>query len=93
MQTGIMTQADWHEHLYALVAALPAGTTTSYGALAREIPGASARSVARMLSLLPDDTQLPWHRVIRSDGRVADHPGQDEQRARLVAEGAIRLRR
>lgn len=85
-----MTQADWREHLYALVAAIPPGSTTSYGALARDIPGASARTVARALSQLPADTRLPWHRVIRSDGRVPPHPGQAEQLARLREEGVLK---
>lgn len=84
-----MQDSTWHEHLYALLAAIPPGRTTSYGALARQIPGASARSVARAVGQLPDDTRLPWHRVIRSDHQLAEHPGQAEQRARLLSEGVI----
>lgn len=84
-----MAEADWREQLYTMVAAIPPGTTDSYGALARQISGASARSVARALSQLPGDTRLPWHRVIRSDGQVADHPGRAEQIRRLYAEGVV----
>ncbi|MCH8551696.1 MAG: MGMT family protein [Natronospirillum sp.] len=84
-----MAEPDWREHLYTLVAAIPPGTTTSYGALARQISGASARSVARALSQLPEGSRLPWHRVIRSDGRIADHPGRAEQTERLKAEGVF----
>ncbi len=84
-----MAEPDWREQLYTLVAAIPPGTTASYGALAQQISGASARSVARALSQLPEDTRLPWHRVIRADGRVADHPGRAEQTRRLRTEGVI----
>lgn len=84
-----MPDSNWHHHLYALLAAVPPGCTTSYGALAREIPGATPRSVARAVGELPEDTRLPWHRVIRSDGTLADHPGQAEQRVRLMDEGVV----
>ncbi|TGG90317.1 cysteine methyltransferase [Natronospirillum operosum] len=84
-----MAEPDWREQLYTLVAMIPPGTTTSYGALAQQISGASARSVARAMSQLPEGTRLPWHRVIRADGRLPDHPGRDEQAQRLRAEGVF----
>ncbi|MGH8030681.1 MAG: hypothetical protein ACREO3_12200, partial [Arenimonas sp.] len=39
-----------------------------------------------------DDTTLPWHRVLRSDGRIAfppDSPDFTEQVQRLRAEGVV----
>ena len=52
------------------------------------LPG-RARLVARLLSQ-NEDPRLPWHRVLRSDGRIAFPEGSAhwrEQRARLRAEG------
>ena len=45
--------------------------------------------VARLLSD-NDDPKLPWHRILRSDGRIAfpeEHPNFGEQQQRLRAEG------
>lgn len=47
--------------------------------------------VARLLSESADPC-LPWHRVLRSDGKIAFPPGHahfDEQTRRLLAEGVV----
>ena len=52
------------------------------------LPG-RARLVARLLGA-NDDPALPWHRVLRSDGRIAMPEGSRgwrEQSQRLRAEG------
>ncbi|MFZ1131444.1 MAG: MGMT family protein [Terriglobales bacterium] len=68
------------------IRALPAGTVSSYGALARAAgwPGA-ARQVVRILQQVPG---LPWHRVVGSGGAIK-LPGENgaEQRLRLRLEG------
>ncbi|HEY2344338.1 MAG TPA: MGMT family protein [Xanthomonadaceae bacterium] len=74
----------------AAIRAIPAGSVAGYGVVARRagLPG-RARMVARILSE-NDDTSLPWHRVLRSDGRIAfppDSEGHAEQTQRLRAEG------
>ena len=54
--------------------------------------GRGARLVGRWLGQLPDDTTLPWHRVLNSQGRLslpADHPAGQEQARRLLDEGVI----
>ena len=77
--------------LYLALAQIPAGQVTSYGELAaRAGLGRAARWVGRTLSQLPDDTTLPWHRVVAAGGRLslpAGSPAGDEQRARLRSEG------
>lgn len=69
---------------------VPAGSVASYGGIARRagLPR-RARLVARILAG-NDDPDLPWHRILRSDGRIAFPPGSKafrEQRRRLEAEG------
>jgi len=63
----------------------------SYGELARLAGlGRAARWVGRVLARLPADSRLPWHRVVRSDGRLglpADSPSAREQCERLRSEG------
>ena len=75
--------------VYASVRAIPAGCVASYGDIARQagFPRHS-RFVGRLMSRLPQDTQLPWWRVIRSDGRLAlVGAAADRQTEKLVAEG------
>lgn len=71
------------------VRAIPRGRVSSYGAVAARAgwPG-RARLVARALSEATGE--LPWHRVLRADGRIAfpaGSPGFREQAKRLRAEG------
>jgi methylated-DNA-protein-cysteine methyltransferase-like protein len=78
------------EKILAAIKAVPRGQVAGYGEIARRagLPG-RARLVARMLSE-NDDPKLPWHRVLRSDGRIAfppDHAQFAEQQQRLRAEG------
>jgi methylated-DNA-protein-cysteine methyltransferase-like protein len=78
------------ERIRAAVRDITPGTVAGYGDVARRagLPG-RARLVARILSTNDDDT-LPWHRVLRSDGRIAFPEGSDgfvEQCRRLRAEG------
>ena len=78
------------QRILAAIRAVPRGQVASYGAIARRagLPG-RARLVARILSE-NDDRKLPWHRILRSDGRIAfpaDSPGFAEQSQRLRAEG------
>ncbi len=76
--------------IHAAIRAVPAGSVAGYGVIAHRagLPG-RARLVARVLSNNADPT-LPWHRVLRSDGRIAFPPDADgyaEQVQRLRAEG------
>lgn len=76
--------------ILAAIRAVPAGSVAGYGHIARRagLPG-RARLVARVLRMHGDAT-LPWHRIVRSDGRIAfpdGSPGCCEQTLRLRAEG------
>lgn len=77
-------KTPWLRAVARAVNAIPKGQTASYArvALMAGKPGA-ARAVVRALHALDD---LPWWRVIRSDGTVAPQVAV-EQRKRLKAEG------
>jgi methylated-DNA-protein-cysteine methyltransferase related protein len=77
-----------------VVLAIPSGTVVSYGWVAAEAgkPGA-ARAVGRFLGRHPEP--LPWWRVVRGDGRLADvvaSPQADLLRAEgvEVVDGRVR---
>jgi methylated-DNA-protein-cysteine methyltransferase-like protein len=79
--------------LYTVLAQIPSGAVTTYGQLAEFAGlGRAARWVGRTLSQLPEDSTLPWHRVIAAGGRLslpADSPSGREQRQRLAGEGVL----
>lgn len=74
------------ERVREVVAAIPAGRVLSYGDVAARAGLRSARLVGRIMA--EDSSDLPWHRVLRSNGTVAPHIAR-EQLARLRAEGIL----
>lgn len=80
------------DRILAAIRAVPRGQVAGYGHIAQRagLPG-RARMVARILSE-NTDAGLPWHRVLRSDGRIAFPEGSAshrEQSRRLRAEGVV----
>ena len=76
----------------AIVARIPVGRVTSYGAVAAMAgQPRAARGVGWILNRLPPDTELPWWRVVDRDGRLSTYklPGGAGplQRALLEEEG------
>jgi len=70
--------------------AVPKGRVISYGgAAARAGVPNGGRTTARLLHACSEKDGLPWHRVVRSDGRIALPPGGgfELQKAFLEAEG------
>lgn len=85
-----MPQVSAADRILAAIRAIPRGQVAGYGEVARRagLPG-RARLTARVLSE-NGDPDLPWHRVLRSDGRIALPEGSSgwrEQCRRLRAEG------
>jgi len=87
-----MAEASAEQRILAAIRAVPRGQVAGYGHIARRagLPG-RARLVARILSG-NEDAKLPWHRILRSDGRIAlpeGSAGWREQVQRLRAEGVV----
>ncbi|MFX1723452.1 MGMT family protein [Stenotrophomonas sp. AS1] len=84
--------AQARARILAVIHAIPRGQVMGYGQVAAKagLPG-RARLTARVLGM-NDDPALPWHRVLRSDGRIAmpeGSAGWKEQSQRLRAEGVV----
>ncbi len=82
---------NFFEQVYRLVRQVPPGKVTSYGAIARMLDNPhAARTVGWALHGLPEGSDVPWHRVINSQGRIStgsrEH-GTDYQQALLESEG------
>ncbi|MFG6176767.1 MGMT family protein [Halomonas sp. THAF12] len=80
-------KAALKEQILTVLAEIPPGRVTTYGRIAAMTEGATPRLVARALRELPGGHGLPWFRVITASRKLADHPGADEQRRRLIDEG------
>jgi methylated-DNA-protein-cysteine methyltransferase-like protein len=67
-------QKIWHT-----VQLIPAGKVSSYGQIAdlAGLPG-RARLVGRALGFIPKDINVPWHRVLRSNGQIAFPAGSEQ---------------
>lgn len=77
------------KRIYDIVARIPSGRVTTYGAIAMSVghPGA-ARLVGNAMSAAPEG--LPCHRVVNKTGKLAGEEvfgGEFFQRHRLEAEG------
>nr|WP_312683963.1 MGMT family protein [Stenotrophomonas chelatiphaga] len=87
-----LTPEQARERILAVIRAIPAGQVMGYGQVAARagLPG-RARLTARVLGM-NEDPDLPWHRVLRADGRIAMPEGSRgwrEQSQRLRAEGVV----
>jgi methylated-DNA-protein-cysteine methyltransferase-like protein len=80
------------ERVYALVRCIPPGRVATYGQIARLLgqPHA-ARTVGWALRGVPEDSNVPWQRVVNASGRISIRDPQSvaEQRSLLEAEGLV----
>ena len=85
--------ADWLQSVWLLVKLIPQGKVATYGQIAALLGHPRhARHVGRALRLTPKHVDVPWHRVVGSQGRSVFDLGTENaliQRARLESEGVI----
>jgi methylated-DNA-protein-cysteine methyltransferase-like protein len=62
-----------YRRIYAVVAKIPRGRVATYGQVAeRAGMGGQARLVGYALHALPEESSVPWHRVVNARGRVSE---------------------
>ncbi|UFS72346.1 MGMT family protein [Geomonas sp. RF6] len=92
MASQISSASGKYAAIYRVVSLIPPGRVATYGQVAglAGMPG-RARLVGYALRSLPNQSGVPWHRVVNAAGRIslrADGGAEDEfQRVRLEAEG------
>jgi methylated-DNA-protein-cysteine methyltransferase-like protein len=60
------------DQVYGIVARIPYGRATTYGAIARALGNPrGAREVGWALNAVPEGSQLPCHRVVDREGRLS----------------------
>ncbi len=86
-----MKKIGTYARIYAVVRRIPAGRVATYGQVAALAGlGGHARQVGYAMNALPDDSNVPWQRVINARGEISPRwePGADlAQRNLLEAEG------
>ncbi len=82
-----------YRRIYEVVRRIPVGRVATYGQVARwaGYPGYARQVGYALYRLLPQDSDVPWQRVINAQGRISYSPlrygSDDHQRALLEAEG------
>ena len=85
-----------HRQILEVIVLIPYGKVASYGQIAR-LAGLPkhARLVGYVLKHLDKESQIPWYRVINSQGRIRvthiDENGKNIQQDLLEAEGVYLL--
>jgi methylated-DNA-protein-cysteine methyltransferase-like protein len=86
------SKGNTFEIIHAIVKEIPSGKVATYGQIAVIVgAGLPARIVGYALHGLPDGTDVPWHRVINSKGKISysvtRHEHDALQRILLEQEG------
>jgi methylated-DNA-protein-cysteine methyltransferase-like protein len=85
-------QDEIYARIYDAIRRVPRGRVATYGQIAASIGlPRHARLVGRALRSLPEPSDVPWHRVVNSSGRVSRRPSESDrlQRLLLEAEGVV----
>ena len=91
-------QQAYYEQVWNLVRQIPRGKVAAYGQIALMLPPPNGvdfesykafgpRWVGGAMAACPDD--VPWQRVINSQGRISPRPGAEKQRQLLEGEGVV----
>ncbi len=83
-----MQQTDFYIEVYDIVKQIPHGKVITYGQIAHLLGKPQwSRRVGKAMSYAPQSMNLPCHRVVNSQGRLA--PGWMEQRELLIQEEVV----
>ena len=88
----------YYQQAWDLVRQIPRGKVATYGQIALMLPppmgvdfesykAFSPRWVGGAMAACPDD--VPWQRVINSQGKISERPGAEKQRILLEDEGIV----
>jgi methylated-DNA-protein-cysteine methyltransferase related protein len=89
---------EYNERVWQLVRQVPHGKVATYGQIALMLPQPAGvdfdsyrafapRWVGSAMAACPDD--VPWQRVINSQGKISERPGAEKQRTLLEEEGVV----
>lgn len=97
-EISLLDQQGYYQQVWDLVRQVPYGKVATYGQIAQSLPlpqgiGADdykaygARWVGNAMAACPDD--VPWQRVLNSQGTISQRVGADKQKLLLEQEGIL----
>jgi len=81
-----------YDQVYELVRLIPSGRVATYGQIASYIDRCTPRMVGYAMAATPPGRDIPWHRVINSQGRISIRANGERdmlQRVLLEEEGVF----
>ncbi|UYZ83246.1 MGMT family protein [Entomomonas sp. E2T0] len=91
MPDNTLPKDNFYQRVLQAVYSIPYGKVATYGEIARQAGSSrAARQVGGILKKLPEDSSLPWFRIVNRHGRIS-LTGDDYQRQyqALIAEGIV----
>jgi NAD+ diphosphatase len=85
-------RGELYQRIDAMVKRIPEGELATYGQIAKLVGSCGPRQVGYAMASLGDDTDVPWQRVINSQGRISSRDGTEGhtlQRIILEEEGIV----
>lgn len=79
-----MAEHPQYAKIWHTVQLIPLGKIASYGQIAdlAGLPG-RARLVGKSLGYVPKNMNVPWHRVLRSNGQIAFSAGSEQSQKQI----------
>lgn len=96
--TSLPNPQVYYEQVWKLVRQVPPGKVATYGQIAQMLPlpggiepqdykAFGPRWAGEAMAACPHD--VPWQRVINSQGKISQRPGAEKQRQLLEQEGIV----
>ena len=85
-----MMESPLYQKINHIISLIPSGKVATYGQIAEIVGGCTARMVGYAASAVPQDSDIPWQRVINYKGSISQRssgPGGLLQQKLLEAEG------
>jgi methylated-DNA-protein-cysteine methyltransferase-like protein len=87
-----MAGSNSYRRIWEQAALIPEGQVATYGQIAKQagLPRRVARMVGRAVGAAPGEMNIPWHRIVNAQGRIAIPQGTaryDLQQKLLQQEG------
>ena len=81
-----------YQKIHHIISLIPLGKVATYGQIAKIVGGCTSRMVGYATTAIPQDSEIPWQRVINYKGEISQRSngsGRLLQQKLLEAEGII----
>jgi len=88
----VSAQQTIYQRICLMVQQIPPGRVATYGQIAALVGNCTARMVGYAMSALDGNNDVPWQRVVNSQGKIslrADSHSTELQHQRLIEEGIV----